>query len=78
MENINRGDLVKTEEGYYAIVLRMAPDDQAIVAISNGLIWDESPETLEKLPLKVNGSFDAGAASANFMEILRGELIASD
>lgn len=68
--DLNRGDLVITEEGYYGIVLRMAPNDHAVVAVSNGLIWDEPPEALERLPLKVNGSIEDGDAWANFLQIL--------
>ncbi len=76
--NVNRGDLVKTEEGYYGIVLRIAPDDHAVVAISNGLIWGEPPESLERLPLQFDGSIERGDAWANFMGILDYESATGD
>lgn len=76
--NVNRGDLVKTEEGYYGIVLRIGQDAFAVVAISNGLVWDEPMDALERLSLKVDGSVESGDAWANFMGSLDNQSATGD
>lgn len=63
------GDLVITEDGFYAIVLAVT-DTKVDLFLSNGLRMDALWKTVRCVPLKQN--YVAGVASANFAELLRG------
>ncbi len=66
------GDLVITDDGYYAIVTDVT-DTMADLFLSNGLQMASSvsQDTLRRLPLKQQQSWTPLAATANFAELVR-------
>lgn len=58
-----RGDLVKTQDGYYAIVLFQEADELGVF-LCNGMVTVEKPDSVERLLLL------GGLGHANFSELL--------
>lgn len=69
MQSIDKGHLVRTSDGYYAIVVSIVTHT---VFLSNGLEQDLKLDEWNALQLMPMHVFSEGDAPANFLELIEG------